>query len=320
MVKITPDLLPLKGCVLTIGNFDGIHLGHVSLINETVRLAREKGLPSLVLTFDTHPRNYFGKTGFKRVISYEEKERLVAELGVDYYYAIEFGEIMDMRSAEFCESILIKRLGAVHAVCGFDFAFGSGGKSNAETLARLLRMHGAGCTVMPPVLTAEGEKVSSTSLRQRIALGDMVGARKLLGRPYSITAPVVKGEQLGRRLGFPTANQKLDKMLVVPAHGVYAAICTVEGRHWQAVVNVGTKPTVNGFREPLCESHLLDFEGDIYGKELKVQLFRALREERRFQGTEELRQQIEKDKLVARRYFETVGKKHILRYAKETEI
>ncbi len=301
MIKLSNAALPLDGgCVLTIGNFDGVHLGHQALMKKTADIAADMGLPSAVWTFSEHPQSLLKRTDIKYCVGAEDKALLVESMGIDIYYAAPFADYMDMPAAVFAEKELVRRFGVRHVVCGYDFRFGKGGEGDSNTLSSVLAKHGVGCTVLPAV-TVGGTPVSSTRLRALIKEGDMQGLHALLGRLYGFTLPVIHGRHLATDLGSPTINQLFPKDRVLPAFGVYAALCLLDGKAYKGVANIGVKPTVtNGDCLPLCETHIFDFEGDLYGKEVRVLLYKRLREERRFESLAALSAQIAQDAAAAR--------------------
>ena len=298
--------------MLTIGNFDGVHLGHQALIAATAKLAAKLGCPSLVLTFKEHPQSLLGSQSFKYVLGAEDKEAFVEEAGADLYYSMDFNKVKDMSPREFVEDVLVNTLGALHVVCGYNFSFGKGGSGTPETLKALLEARGIGCTVAEAVTSDRGS-VSSTRLRALISGGDMTAAAALLGRPYSFTLPVLHGRRLGSRLGSHTINQMFPDDRAVPAYGVYAVLCGIDGKLYEGVTNIGVKPTVDDTNTPVCETHIFDFNGDLYGKEVRVYLCKHLRSEKRFESLDALRAQIAKDADLARevlaeyRYTDTKG-------------
>ncbi len=301
MVKLSAADLPLKeGCVLTIGNFDGVHLGHQALMAQTVSTAANMGLKSAVWTFLDHPQSVLGKKDIKYCVGAEDKARLVAKTGVELYFAASFADYMNMSAADFVENELLRKFNARHVVCGYDFRFGKGGEGDTKMLFALLAKHGVGCTVMPAV-TLNKIPISSTRLRKLIEAGDVETLPLLLGRLYGFNLPVVHGRHIGRALGSPTINQLFPIDRVVPTYGVYAVFCLLDGKVYKGVANIGVKPTVaDGERMPLCETHIFDFNGDLYGRDVRVLLYRFLRTERRFPDLAALSAQIEKDAAEAR--------------------
>lgn len=302
MIRLGEGSLPLKGgCVLTIGNFDGVHIAHRALIEKTACIAKKMGLPSVVWTFGVHPQRFFGADGLKYITGETEKTLLVDKAGADMYFSAEFERYKDMSAEQFVGEVLVKQFGVRHVICGYDFSFGKGGKGTPDVLRELLvERHGVPLTVMEPVC-AYGEAVSSTALRAVIREGDMEKAQVLLGRRYGFCLPVIHGKRLGHTIGSPTINQAIPEDRVVPAYGVYAAFCEVDGKVYKAVANVGVKPTVNSEGQaPVCETFIFDFNGELYGKSVWVYLCRYIRGEKRFDSVGELALQIERDKQAAR--------------------
>lgn len=295
MIRLSEEAPPLSGgSVLTIGNFDGVHVGHRALMEAAAAAAREKRLPSLVWTFS--PQGLGG--GPLYINGRSEKEFFTEKTGVDMYFSAEFEKYKDMTEERFVNDVLIKRFGARQVLCGYNFSFGRGGKGTPQTLGALLAAHGTPLTVLPPVCV-DGAAVSSTEIRALIADGEMEKAAARLGRPYCFILPVARGRGLGRRLGFPTVNQLIPPGRVKPAYGVYAALCRTGGRTYGAVANVGVKPTVGEGEAPACETCIFDFEGDLYGKAVCVCLLKRLRPERRFESLAALSEQIAADKRAA---------------------
>ena len=292
--------LPLKGgCVLTIGNFDGVHLGHQALIGQTAAIAKKLGLPALVLSFKQHPQSLLSGESFKYLLGAEDKERFIAAAGGDIYCPADFEKLRYTSPEDFVNGLILKDLGAKHVVCGYNFSFGKGGKGTPALLTALLGAQGVECSVLPRI-TVGGEHVSSTRLRALIAAGDMSTAAKLLGRLYSFNLPVVHGRRLGAKLGSPTINQRFPADRALPAFGVYAALCGIEGKLYGGVANIGVKPTVSTEKVPLCETNIFGFSDDLYGKEVRVYLCKHLRAEKRFDNLDALRAQIARDTSVAK--------------------
>jgi len=289
------DTATLGGCVLTLGNFDGIHLGHRSLIAKTLELSGALSLPSVIWTFKEHPQNLLAGKSIKYVLCAEEKARIIEDSGIDFYYEADFAAFRNLPPLDFIKNELLGRFKVRRAVCGWNFSFGSGGDGSAAQLERLLSENDAGCTVLPPVMS-DGKPISSTRLRALITGGDMEGAAKLLGRLYSFKLPVCEGRKMGRRLGSPTINQLFPLDRATPAYGVYAVYCEAQGRLYKGVANIGVRPTVGQNADaPVCETHIFNFSGDLYNQEVKVLLYKKLRDEKKFAGMDELSEQITKD-------------------------
>lgn len=292
------------GCVLTIGNFDGVHRGHQALLAKLVALSRATGLPSAVLTFEPHPREYFAHENRpRRLTSLREKIQLLADQGVDRLYIGRFNlRFAALTAEEFVEDILIRGLCVRHLMIGDDFCFGKGRKGNFTMLQAAGRE--AGFTVESmETLAHEGERVSSSAVRAALAEGDMPHAARLLGRPYSIRGRVMHGDKIGRTIGFPTANIQL-KHRSPPLMGIYTV--SVEGladRPWPGVASVGVRPTINDAGRPTLEVHLFDWDQDCYDAHLKVNFLVKQRDEERYDSLEALTAQIARDAEQARAYF-----------------
>jgi riboflavin kinase / FMN adenylyltransferase len=293
-----------RGCVATIGAFDGVHLGHQSVIKLLLAQSVKLQLPSVVIVFEPLPREYFAPVEAPaRLMSFREKFRALEALGVDRILRIRFTERLQTMSAqEFIDDIFVGGLGARYIVLGDDFRFGN----DREGDLRLMQQQGLryGFEAVPtPTHSWDSERVSSTRIRQVLAAGDFTQAQKMLGRAFAITGKVVYGRQLGRTLGTPTANLELHR-LRSPLQGVYAVTVTGAGmKNAPGVANVGTRPTVNDSIKANLEVHLLDRDENIYGRTIEVTFCNKLREEKKFASVEELRSNIEQDIQRARAWF-----------------
>ncbi|MBR5528039.1 MAG: bifunctional riboflavin kinase/FAD synthetase [Clostridia bacterium] len=279
-----------KRRVVALGNFDGVHMGHTELIKQAVRLAKQNGYECCVYTFKDHPSNF--KHGVCALLTDNaEKAEIISELGADLLYLEEFEDVKDLSCAEFCRDILVKKLGCQIAVCGENFCFGKERCGNCTVLKEEMEKLGGSVEVCSHICDKNGDVVNSTSIRKMILAGDMEKATEYLGRPYSINYPVVHGRHLGTKMGIPTINQNFSQQKLVPAHGVYACICHADGKKYCGVANVGTKPTVTDKEKAppvLCETHIIGFSGDLYGKYVRVEFVKRLRDERKFSSLEEL--------------------------------
>lgn len=293
-----------RGAVLAIGNFDGVHLGHQTVIAEARARARAAGAGFAVLTFEPHPRSVFqpGIAPF-RLTPFRDKARGLAELGVELLVAHRFDLAFAQKSAEdFVRGILVEGLGARHVVVGYDFVFGNRRRGTPAVLRELGQTLGFGVSVVDPVTSATGAVYASTRIRDHLAAGRPREAAALLGRPWEIGGRVMTGDRLGRTIGFPTANIGLRDYLR-PAAGVYAVRVGIEDggatRWHDGAANLGWRPTVGG-RDLRLEAHLFDFAGDLYGRRLRVAFIDHLRSEQRFSGLDELKAQIAADCAHAR--------------------
>jgi riboflavin kinase/FMN adenylyltransferase len=284
---------------LTIGNFDGVHRGHQAMLQRTVSRAAELRLASCVLTFEPHPREFFAPAEAPaRLTRLRDKLEQMAALGIDRVHVARFDARLAALSAEsFVEDIVAKGLRTAWLLVGRDFRFGAKRGGDFALLERQGARHGFELEAMPDV-RLEGERVSSSAVRAALAEGDLARATGLMGRPYAVSGVVVHGTKLGRDLGFPTANIRLPRK--APLAGIF--VVEVE-RIGPAVASVGRRPTVNEVPQPLLEVHLLDWDGDLYGRRLRVTFLERLREERRFEDLGALRAAIARDAEQARNYF-----------------
>ena len=287
------DALP-AGAAVVLGNFDGVHLGHRKLFWR----ARSLGLPATVVwTFTTLAKP---AAPAPHLTDTAERLRQFASCGADYAVLEEFSAVQNLSPAEFVKRHLLEKLHAGAVVCGFNFRFGKGGAGDAELLRDLLREAEVPVWIEDAVFW-QNRIVSSSAVRGCVLEGDMETAAALLGRPFSICFPVVRGKQLGRTIGIPTINQQFPAGHIIPRRGIYACTCTVGGDIFLGVANVGVRPTVTDGNAPVnCETHIINYNGLLYGKEIRVEFLRCLRPERRFGTMEELHRQIERDIATAR--------------------
>lgn len=290
-----------RGVAVAIGNFDGVHRGHQALVAAAAGAARRDGSAVAVLTFEPHPREFIDPANAPpRLMRLGAKCAALASLGVERLAVLRFDARLQGQSPDaFVTEVLGQGLGARHVVVGEGFRYGCRRAGTVETLTEAGRTIGFEVIVVPSV-EAEGERVSSTRIRAALAAGDLALARRLLGRDYAITGRVVRGERLGRELGFPTANLRLHPSSVA-LRGIYAVrVRGIEGRDAaDAVASLGTRPTVGGV-EPLLEVHVFDFAGDLYGRRLTVEFVDRLRDEEKFPSLEALVDQMHADAARAR--------------------
>ena len=300
-----------QGGVIAVGNFDGVHKGHRAVIGEAGRIARDAGVPWLVLTFEPHPRSVFSPdTAPFRITPPPVKTALIEQLGVDCMVELPFDLEFSRQSAEsFVDTVIVKGLGAHHVVSGYDFVFGHGRKGNCELLLHMGRDRGFGFTSLAAAGDGTGGAYSSTRVRTLLREGQPRQAGEILGRDFEVDGIVEGGATRGRSIGFPTANVQLGAY-IRPATGVYAvraALTDTAKPHWyNGVANFGSRPTFDGTGE-LLEVHLFDFSRDLYGKHLRVALIEYLRPEIKFDGIEALRAQIATDAEAARRILKSAA-------------
>lgn len=298
------EIKDIDRTVVALGNFDGVHIGHQALIDRAVKIAHEKNLKSAVFTFSNHPKNVLSHSNVVRNIIYEdEKMRILERLGIDYVFSMDFDEyMMSMSPDEFIEKLMIGTFRADTAVCGFNFTFGSRAAGTADYLRDYCRDHDLNVIVVDRV-NLGGCVVSSTLIRQQILDGNMEEVSGLLGRTYSIRGTVVKGNALGRTIGFPTCNITIDETMVSPPNGAYITRCKVGGEVFKSITNVGNKPTIGTYSKSI-ETHIFDFDRDIYGELMEVEFIKMIREERKFPSLDELAAQLDNDVKVAKSYHE----------------
>ena len=289
--------------VFALGFFDGVHLGHAALLRACKALSQELGCGSGVVTFENHPDALVLGAAPGLINTVADRERMLRQgFGIDRVISLPFDrKLMRCPWQDFFRR-LVEEFGAAGLVCGEDFRFGARGEGNAARLQTACEAAGLPLRVVPQ-LTHREQVISSSLIRQKIELGHMSEAVRLLGHPHILTGTVIHGHQLGRTLGIPTANMMLPKELVVPRFGVYACRCRIEGRDHIAVTNVGTRPTVAGIGITV-EPWILDFEGNLYGQELTIEFHQFLRTERHFASLEALRSEIIRNARQAREYFQ----------------
>lgn len=292
---------------LAIGFFDGLHKGHQTVIGQAVEKAKALGIRSAVMTFDPHPSHVLGdgKNKIGYITPFEEKKRLLRALGVDTVFVVKFDKALASLQPAMFVDIFIEKLGVKHVTAGFDYTFGSKGAGTMEEMANL--SDGVYGTTVVGKVTDEDDKISSTRIRELLSEGNVVEAAYLLGREFRTIGTVINGEKKGRQLGFPTANVLPPESSILPANGVYAVHFLVEGLSYDGVCNVGVKPTFNNpdIKGPMVEVHLLNFDGDLYGKEVAVDWVKQIRNEKKFGSLDELIAQITQDKITAEEILKT---------------
>ncbi len=288
-----------------LGNFDGLHIGHMALINTLIRESRLNNLCSIVYTFTKHPENILRKKLITPLLLTEQKKvELLGEIHLDYLYFDEFNEEFSRLSPEdFVKKILIDKLNIKLAVAGYDYRFGYMGQGDIPLLKELGIKYGFRVVVIPAI-KCDNEVVSSTKIRQCIINGQLETAYKLLGRNYSITAEVVSGRRIGNTIGFPTANIHPERFLVLPANGVYITKTLLDGKLYNSMTNVGFNPTFEDVKEKTVETHIIDFNRDIYGKKIEVFFLKKIRDEKKFESVDLLKEQIAEDMQTTKKYLE----------------
>ncbi|QJD59075.1 bifunctional riboflavin kinase/FAD synthetase [Pseudomonas sp. gcc21] len=289
-----------RGCVVTIGNFDGVHAGHQAILERLRAHSERVGLPGCVVIFEPQPREYFApQAAPPRLTRLRDKLALFEEQGIDRVLCLAFNRrLRELSAEEFVQQVLVDGLGVRHLEVGDDFRFGCDRSGDFAFLQESGKRHGFSVESTNTVAES-GERISSTRLRQVLEEGDFQLAERLLGRPFSITGRVLHGQKLGRQLGSPTANVQL-KRLRAPLNGVYRVSMELDGTIQKGVANIGTRPTVEGDGQPHLEVHLFDFDGDLYGRRVTVVFHEKLRDEQRFESLEALKLAIQADLAAAR--------------------
>jgi riboflavin kinase / FMN adenylyltransferase len=289
-----------QGCVLTVGNYDGVHLGHQQMIGVLKARAAELRSAATVLVFEPSSKEFIDPDGAPpRLTRWREKFLALAAQGVERLVTLRFDECMRaMTPRSFVDELIVERLGTRHMVVGDDFRYGSNAGGTIDSLRAAGHVHGFGVEQLPPFIV-DGVRVSSTAVRERLECSDYPGAARLLGRPYRMTGRVGYGRQLGRTLGFPTANLRLMRRKS-PVYGILAVwVHGIDSRPLPGVASLGTRPTVNGV-EPLLEAHVFDFSGDLYGRAIEVEFVAKLRDEVKFDSLDAMKVQMQVDASQAR--------------------
>ena len=284
---------PDKDTLLTVGVFDGVHRGHKYLISRLVAQARKCNLLPGVVTFRQHPQEVLAKTGLSFLTDLDERVRLIKAEGVAIIVPLSFTPELSHLTPHQFVSLLQKHLKMKGLVIGPDFALGYGREGNIENLKALGKKMGFTVEIVPPV-KINGEVVSSTAIREALAKGDMKKVERMIGRPFRLSGPVVTGAGRGVTLGFPTANLSVSPEQAVPADGVYATQAYIDGKAYPSLTYIGSSPTFGG-KERRIEAYVLDYNGTLYGRELKIDIMERLRGDVKFKSTEELKQQIAED-------------------------
>ena len=297
---------PPKKTVLCLGNFDGVHLGHRRLIDETVRKTEylrgaDKDIKSGAWFFNRSPFEIINGTALPHLADLEQKLRLFADMGLDVAFVYDFEDIGGYSPELFVDEILKKECGCVFAVCGYNFRFGRDAHGNAETLKELMN---GNAEIVEKVVSGE-RSISSSLIRNLISEGNIEEANALLGRNYSFCAEVVHGKQLGRKLGIPTINQNIPEGMAKPKNGIYISQTVIDGKKYGSVSNFGYRPSVTDNPFINCETYILNFKGNLYGKNVRVEFIKRLRGEKKFDSVDALKSQINEDIRQTEKYFKS---------------
>lgn len=288
-----------SGTVAALGNFDGLHIGHMAVINAAKVMAEKNGAKPCALIFTEHPLSVLSGKAPVTLFTEDIRNRILTEIGVDICN-LDFKSLMNMTPEMFFEKIVIEMMGAVGVCCGFNYSFGKQGAGTPDLLKKLCEDRGIDF-YMAPEIDYLGDPVSSTRIRSSIENGDMENANAMLGREFTYRQLVVDGDKRGRLFGTPTINQYLPSELVEPRHGVYMSKTFVDGKAYYSVTNIGIRPTI-GAGPVSSETYILDFDGNLYGKYVEVSLLRYIRSEKKFASIEELMDQIKRDAETVRNW------------------
>ena len=300
LIRGLHNLKKLPGCVLTVGNFDGVHIGHQEILKSLVKKAKKQGVCSLVISFSVTPQTFFGRPQ-ARISSFKEKHLLLQSLGVDKHLLIRFNKAFSEISAtDFINKILIEKINMRHCFVGDDFRFGSRREGDYSMLKKASINNDFTVQKIGDI-SINGRRVSSTEIRKTLTDGNFEAAEAFLGRPFSISGRVANGDQLGRTIGFPTANISIKRKLS-PVLGVYSVLIEHNSKMYAGVCNVGKRPTLGGTKT-LLEVFIFDFNQEIYGDPVKVVFKQKCRDEIKFSSIEELKKQIQKDVEKSRLFF-----------------
>lgn len=302
------EISGIEPTAVALGNFDGVHLGHQELIKRTVEKAKADGLKAAVFTFSNHPKNLLPKEKkIKNILTTSEKEKIIESLGVDYLFNVPFTKtMMSMDPADFIDELLIGRFNMKAAFCGFNFHFGFKASGNPDVLREQGALKGFDVCEMAPY-KIKGDIVSSSLIRTLIASGQVEKCKTYMGRHYDIGGEVVVGNRLGRKLGFPTSNLIIDPTMVTPPNGVYVTNCIYNGVSYPSVTNVGIKPTIGTYNKNV-ETHIFNFDKELYGKHITVEFLKKTRDEVKFDDLRDLSEQIVRDCREARAFHANLNK------------
>ncbi len=294
IIKSLDKIKNIENSVVTIGNFDGIHKGHIQLIKKSVEQAKIRNFKSIVFTFENHPMRYFRNNSIKNLLTNEDKIEILKSIGIDVIVMIPFDEYMTKISAkDFVKEILIDKLNCRKAIVGHDFKFARNKEADAQILKKIGENYNMEVDVIRPI-KIKGVRVSSTYVRKLVEEGNVSKVKEFLGRNYSLEGEVIHAKKLGRTIGFPTANLSVDENLIIPKRGIYAVKVSLGNRKFYGATNIGYNPTVNG-QSLSIETNILEFNEDIYGEIIRIEFLDRIRDEKKFNSLGELKNQLSKD-------------------------
>ena len=298
-MKIFSELNENKNLAIALGYFDGVHKGHQAVISNAVYFAKENSVKSAVITFKDHPCCYFWNISPKYILTREERRRQIEKLGVDYLYEIDFKQVAKLSAQDYIENVLVKYFSPCAISTGFNHNFGLNKSGNKKFLQDMSKKYDYIYFVTEPVKYS-GEIISSTAIREALTAGSIEKANQMLGYNFSIEGIVVEGQKLGRKIGFRTANIIYPAELIDIPFGAYKTIAKVGKKTYNAVTNFGIRPTVTTSNLQVIETHILDFDKDIYGENIRVEFLELIRKEQKFKEINDLKKQIQKDIIYCR--------------------
>lgn len=294
-MEIFRELSTIKNTCVGLGFFDGVHSGHQALIKKLVDISKENNKKSVVITFKENPAEKFSKEKITYLTTTDEKEKLMSAFNTDYLFELDFtDEIMKMSAEEYIEKILYKHFSPDYLISGFNHTFGKDRSGTPEVLRKHQDKYNYKYIEMPEI-TKDGKTVSSTLIKKELSLGNIKEANELLGYNYTIFGTVIKGNQIGKTIGFPTANIEYPKNKAQIPFGVYSAKVKLKNKTYNGMLNYGIKPTINKDCKPVAEVHIIGFNRDIYGEKTEIEILDKIRDEKKFNSLDELKQQITKD-------------------------
>jgi riboflavin kinase/FMN adenylyltransferase len=284
-----------KNTVLALGNFDGLHLGHQKILTKIQEIAKNSKKKTAIMSFEPHPYIFFNKARNFNILSLQDKITLLKNSNIDYFYLVRFDKkFANITANEFINQILIKKLAISHLVIGYDFIFGKNRAGNADLLRSQSENHHISFTQISSHISSNGAIYSSTEIRKSLTLGEIEKVSTMLGRNYFIKNRVIEGKKIARDLGYPTANITLNN-LYYPKFGVYAVKTHIKNKIFNAIANIGIKPTISNKNTPILEVHIFNFDANLYGQKIKIEFISFLREEEKFDNIEKLQKQITLD-------------------------
>ncbi len=294
LMEILTDFEEKKNLVVALGFFDGVHIAHQKVISKAVNFAKENNLKSAVITFKSSPANHFKKEDVKTILSLNDRLQLIENLDVDYAFVVDFKNIAKIEAYDYIKNVIVKNFTPKAVITGFNHTFGLNKSGNGELLKNLEKEFNFKYFEIEPE-TINGEIVSSTLIKKYLSEGNIKQANQLLGKEFFIKNKIVKGEQIGRTLGFKTANIIYPKNIIDVKNGVYGASVLYNGKKFKGILNLGVKPTVSNLNKRILEVNIFDFDKDIYGEDIVVKFEEKIRDEKKFSSVNELKLQIKKD-------------------------